>query len=52
MLRLLGEDDNPAEISASIINILINLAEDKAFIQELIGINVARRIFDFLMRNV
>lgn len=34
------------------LQILINLAQDKAFIEECIALNVGRRIFDWLMKNV
>lgn len=32
--------------------ILINLVQDKVFIEECVALNAARKVFDFLMTNV
>lgn len=52
ILRLLGEDDVDAEVANAAFSILINLAQEQSYIEECIQLNVARRVFDFLMKNV
>jgi hypothetical protein len=34
------------------LQLLTNLSQDKAFVLQAIELNAARRIFEFLMRNV
>ena len=52
ILRLMGEDDVDAEVANAAFSILINLAQEQSYIEECIQLNVARRVFDFLMKNV
>ena len=52
MLRLLGEEDLTPSQQTSVFQILINIVQDQFFVDECIHLNVARRVFDFLMRNV
>ena len=52
MLRLVADDSLDTTMKTSVFNILINVAQDKAFVDECIELNASRRIFDFLMQNV
>ena len=36
----------------SVFQILINVAQDQSYIEECVELNVARRLFDWLMKNV
>ena len=52
MLRLIADEDLSAQSKTIAFNILINVVQEKGYIQECIDLNVGRRVFDFLMKNV
>ena len=52
MLKLIANEDLPLILASSVFQILVNVAQDQSFITECIELNVGRRVFDFLMKNV
>ena len=55
LIRLVIEPDEKnadKNYKTSVFQVLINLVQDKAFIEECIALGAARKIFDFLMHNV
>ena len=52
MLRLIADEDLSMANQTSVFQILINVAQDQSYIEECVELNVARRLFDWLMKNV
>jgi len=45
-------DADAAKHQVSVFQILINLAQDKAYVEKCCTLNAARKVFEFLMKNV
>ena len=52
MLRLIADEELSMANQTSVFQILINVAQDQSYIEECVELNVARRLFDWLMKNV
>ena len=52
LLRVIADEALPVPQQISVFKILINVVQDKTFIEECITLNSSRRVFDYLMKNV
>jgi len=52
LLRVLTDCADDEEITTKALQALVNFAQDKAWIESMCELNVARRIFEFLMHSV
>ena len=52
LLRLVIEPEMKTAEKTSVFQILINLVQDKVFIEECVEFGSSRKVFDFLMNNV
>jgi len=52
LLRLVIDPDIKQAEKTSVFQVLINLVQDKFFIEECVSLGAARKVFDFLMANV
>ena len=52
LLRLVIEPEMPEADKTSVFQILTNVMQDKAYLEECVKFNAATKVFDFLKLNV